>query len=785
MSSTSAAHRRTPTAAAVRCAAASTVQTLENRRLFATFTVQSDAFVRDGSFADTNFGAADVLFTKNAADDTREAYLKFDLSSASTIGTAILRMDAKTQSASTDDQRVAVFAVSDTAWVEGNGDTSNASGDGNDTDNSPANEITFANRPDTASAPIDIITISGDQEQGYAFDVTNYVRAEKTAGHSKVAFVVRSFDVGTDYVSYVSGEAGQFGPTLDVTSDTGPAATAAAVADITPPGGTGTDVTITYTDTDQVEFLSISPDDLLVLGPDGQPLSVTSATPSGNGSAASLSVTYTIAAPGGSWDDADAGAYSVRLASGQVTDALENVAPPGVLTTFNVGSVTPPPGEGPAATFASGAVTDGAATHTFTVTYADPDNVVRASIDTSDVTVTGPGGALAVTDVSVQPDADGASLVATYTVAAPGGTWDVADNGTYTVSLAASQVFDAGDNAAAAAQLGTFSVDLSDGGSGGETRQLIGSFGSGTPNPKGIIFTDVDGTLVTVSLKIGQGQVFLENGAYGLVMTSTTGASALSIKTKGGDGRVKIGDSSATGGLKSITGKTADLVGQFTSGAPLGKATLGNVVGGSMLISSGGQVSLTLGDVTNFRITSDSPIKSIKANTWADDGEADVITTADFGSLTVKGNFGADIESATNVKSVKVGGALTGSTIRATGVIGKVTAAAMSSSRVLAGVADNGAALPESLADFTSASAAISGVTIKGTFSDSVISAPSIGKAALGTVQTANNGVSFGLVADRIASLAASNAALGTLRRSKLEETSQSLAAEDFIVHLL
>src|SRR5207253_7289808 len=144
--------------------------------------------------------------------------------------------------------------------------------------------------------------------------------------------------------------------------------------------------------------------------------------------------------------DADAGAYSVRLAAGQVTDVLENVAAPGVLTTFNVGTATPPPGEGPGATFAAGsAVTSGATTYTFTVTYADPDNVIRASIDADDLSITGPGGPLTVTDVSVQPDADGPSLVATYTVAAPGGAWDSADDGTYTVSLLDRQVFDAGD----------------------------------------------------------------------------------------------------------------------------------------------------------------------------------------------------------------------------------------------------------------------------------------------------------------------------------------------------
>jgi len=51
--------------------------------------------VRDGAFASTNFGAADNLFTKNTAGDTREAYLKFDLAGAPTTGTAVVRIEVQ------------------------------------------------------------------------------------------------------------------------------------------------------------------------------------------------------------------------------------------------------------------------------------------------------------------------------------------------------------------------------------------------------------------------------------------------------------------------------------------------------------------------------------------------------------------------------------------------------------------------------------------------------------------------------------------------------------------
>jgi hypothetical protein len=758
-------------------AASPTFEALEGRQLFATFAATADAFVREGAFAGANFGAAAELFSKNAVGDLRAAYLKFDVSGAQSAGTAVLRIDAKTQSAATPDQRVAIYAVPSTNWVEGNGTTTTPTGDGADTDNNPSGEITFANQPATVGAgPLDIIIVSGDQQQGYAFDVTDYVRAEKEAGRNVVSFVIRNLDAGTDYVSYVSSEGGEFGPTLDVTTDAGPDA-AATVANITPPAGATTDITVTYTDSDTVEILSISPDDLLVLGPDGQPLNVTNAVANGTSSTSPLTVTYTVAAPGGSWDAADTGTYTVRLAAGQVADVLENVAPPGVLATFDVGDVAPPPGEGPATVFAADAVAGGTTSHVFTVTFTDQDGVSRASIGSANVTISGPGGTLAVTGVTVSPDANGQSLVATYTVAAPGGFWDASDNGTYTVTLGADQVRDTQNNAASAGTLGTFVAAVV-----GDVRQLIGSFGSGTQNPKGLTFTDADGTIITTSIKVGQGQVFLENGAYEIDLTGTTGASALSIKTKGGNGRMSLGDSTATGGLKSITGKTTDLVGTFATGGPLGKATLGNVNGGALVIGAGGQVALTVADVTNFSIDSDSAIKSIKANSWADDGAPDLISTPDFGSLTVKGNFGADIDAG-NVKSVKVGGALAGSSIRTAGNVGKVTAAGMSGSQILAGV--NGTALPQTAGDFANAGASIAGVTIKGTFSDSIVAAPSIGKAALGTVQTANNAATFGVAADNVKSLTATAGTLGGVRLSKLGDPSGSTTEQDFVVRIL
>ncbi|WP_218159339.1 hypothetical protein, partial [Alloyangia pacifica] len=89
--------------------------------------------------------------------------------------------------------------------------------------------------------------------------------------------------------------------------------------------------------------------------------------------------------------------------------------------------------------------------------------VDASSIGVEDISVTGPGGALTVTGVSLDVGSDGTPRSATYTVAAPGGSWDTADNGAYTVALLGGQVVDTSGNPVAAdAALASFNVAVPD-----------------------------------------------------------------------------------------------------------------------------------------------------------------------------------------------------------------------------------------------------------------------------------------------------------------------------------
>ena len=106
----------------------------------------------------------------------------------------------------------------------------------------------------------------------------------------------------------------------------------------------------------------------------------------------------------------------------------------------------------PTATFGNQTPTAGSAFFDFTVTYADATaGVNTATFDDSDVTVTG------VNNYFANATFIGAvGNVATYRIAAPGGTWNQADDGAYTIHQNVHQVQDLAGNYAVGTVIGTF-----------------------------------------------------------------------------------------------------------------------------------------------------------------------------------------------------------------------------------------------------------------------------------------------------------------------------------------
>lgn len=115
----------------------------------------------------------------------------------------------------------------------------------------------------------------------------------------------------------------------------GPQATLTAAPDVTAPGATSYELTVTYADADgEVDFTSIDVDDISV---QPGPLAVISTALSGT--AAELAVTYDIEPPGGAWDFSDGGVYTVTLNPDEVVDTAvtgANSALAGNLGQFQV-----------------------------------------------------------------------------------------------------------------------------------------------------------------------------------------------------------------------------------------------------------------------------------------------------------------------------------------------------------------------------------------------------------------------------------------------------------------
>ena len=105
----------------------------------------------------------------------------------------------------------------------------------------------------------------------------------------------------------------------------------------------------------------------------------------------------------------------------------------------------------------------GATTYSFTVDYYDDGVVQRRTLDSKDVRVTGPGGfnvAAEFLDASSQVDAS--PLSATYSIVPPGGSWDAADNGTYSIVMQSKQVLDFRNAAVRPGTIATFEVAIGD-----------------------------------------------------------------------------------------------------------------------------------------------------------------------------------------------------------------------------------------------------------------------------------------------------------------------------------
>ncbi len=185
-----------------------------------------------------------------------------------------------------------------------------------------------------------------------------------------------------------------------------------------------------------------------------------------------------------------------------VQDLAGNVLVAPVTWSFTTADAT-----APSAAAGSEVPTAGGTAFDFTVTYTDSGSGLDAStFDGNDITVTGPNGFSAdAAFISVNAPGNGSPRTVTYRITAPGGLWNVLDNGSYSINLNANQVKDISNNAIASGAVRAFNP------------ALPFAYQTGA-----IVHVDFYGTVPAITLGAGGGDITAGDGTTTLPFSSVT-----------------------------------------------------------------------------------------------------------------------------------------------------------------------------------------------------------------------------------------------------------------------
>jgi hypothetical protein len=159
----------------------------------------ADTYVRDGTYAASNFGTATALeIKKNSSSGyTRETWLRFDLSSVASASSAKLRLYGKLSEAMTGGVTVTVSSSTNTTWSE--------------------TALTWNTRPAVGTTTLASAVVSGTSSKWYEFDLANFVKSELAAGRKVLTLVLRSTTAANPTATFASDEAASNRPELLVT----------------------------------------------------------------------------------------------------------------------------------------------------------------------------------------------------------------------------------------------------------------------------------------------------------------------------------------------------------------------------------------------------------------------------------------------------------------------------------------------------------------------------------------------------------------------------------------
>jgi hypothetical protein len=186
----------------------------------------ADAYVQDGSSAGTNFGLKTELNVRKSSTSgsNRESYLRFALAGGaanSVIDAAHLRFFTRLSAAGS--VQLDLYAVSNTTWSE--------------------TGINWNNRPAAGTSIIASKTIASTTATWIDFDVSNYVKQQRAAGATAVAFVLRGHASSTPYAIISSDEATANRPALQLTEHIAPVVLLSSATTSVLEGGTSSALT--------------------------------------------------------------------------------------------------------------------------------------------------------------------------------------------------------------------------------------------------------------------------------------------------------------------------------------------------------------------------------------------------------------------------------------------------------------------------------------------------------------------------------------------------------------
>ncbi len=157
------------------------------------FSPVADAYVREHpNGQDVNYGFIDQLICQNQSGYSVQSYIKFDISSLASVGTATLKLYGYDDTGS---QTVNLYDVSDQSWTEGG--------------------ITWNNKP-TASSTVTASQTVSTTAQWYNWDLTGYITDKINAGASEITLMAHNSNSDKDYFNSRENTSNQ--PELEILS---------------------------------------------------------------------------------------------------------------------------------------------------------------------------------------------------------------------------------------------------------------------------------------------------------------------------------------------------------------------------------------------------------------------------------------------------------------------------------------------------------------------------------------------------------------------------------------